>query len=384
MSQYYNEDKLNEDRSKKLIVACSNAQRDVVEKLIEANPNIRETINDKNNMGETALHVTAIGGDHYIVQTLLDNGADPKISDKQGRTPLMRAALLGNLDAVQVFVAHDETNVFDAGSTGQTPLHCACLISNMELINQFIELDSEGRALKMRDNEGNTPFLECAQPPVLNEPFEFLLEAGADVNEENNNGENALLFAARNGATKTITFLLEKGITYKATKKGNTPLHEVALRKNLAGVKIFLDGVAGVDLRQKNEDGDTPLSSACAGGDPEIVKLLISKNADVNDNCMHAAAKFNRPPIVRLLSTHKADIDKKNEKGETPLILAVEENLPDMCQLLLEAGAKWDIKYENPELSKKPIDAIQWSKLRNHKECTKVLEHAKKHGCVIC
>jgi len=92
----------------------------------------------------------------------------------------------------------------------------------------------------------------------------------------------------------------------------------------------------------------------------------------------------NRPPIVRLLSTHKADINKKNEKGETPLILAVEENLPDMCQLLLEAGAKLDIKYDNPELSKKPIDAIQWSKLRNHKECTKVLEHAKKHGCIIC
>ena len=208
MSEYFNEDKLNEDRSKKLIVACSNAQRDVVEKLIAASPNIQETINDKNNMGETALHVTATGGDHYIIQTLLDNGADPKISDRQGRTPLMRAALLGNLDAVQVFVGHDESNVYDAGSSGQTPLHCACLISNMELIHQFIELDGEGRALKMRDDQGNTPFLECAQPPVQIEPFEFLLESGADVNEENNNGETALLLAARNSATKAITFLL--------------------------------------------------------------------------------------------------------------------------------------------------------------------------------
>lgn len=208
MSQYFNEEKLNEDRSKKLIVACSNAQRDTVEKIIAATPNIRESINDKNNMGETALHATATGGDHYIVQCLLDNGADPKISDRQGRTPLMRAAYLGNLDAVQVFVAHDESNVLDAGSTGQTPLHCACLISNMELINQFIELDPAGKALKMKDNEGNTPFLSCAEPPVTIEPFEFLLESGSSVNEENNKGENALLLASRAGANKALKFLL--------------------------------------------------------------------------------------------------------------------------------------------------------------------------------
>lgn len=208
MSQYFNEDKLNEDRSKKLIVACSNAQRDVVEKLIAANPNIRESINEKNNMGETALHATATGGDHYIIQCLLDNGADPKISDRQGRTPLMRAALLGNLDAVQVFVDFDESNVLDDGSTGQVPLHCACLISNMDLIDQFIELDEERKTLKVRDNEGNTPFLACAQPPVGIEPFEHLLNAGADVNEENNKGENALLIASRNGANKAVRYLL--------------------------------------------------------------------------------------------------------------------------------------------------------------------------------
>ena len=91
-----------------------------------------------------------------------------------------------------------------------------------------------------------------------------------------------------------------------------------------------------------------------------------------------------RPAVVRLLASHKVDMNRKNEKGLTPLIIAVDENEPDMVQLLLEGGAKLDIKYENPELSKKPIDAIQWSKLRNHRECTKILEKAKKDGCVIC
>jgi uncharacterized protein len=157
-----------------------------------------------------------------------------------------------------------------------------------------------------------------------------------------------------------------------------------------------------VNLSQKNEDGDTPLGCGCAGGEPEIVKLLISKGADINENCIHAAAKLyvtpalwnssnelldasDRPAIVRLLCESKVDINKLNSKGETALIIAVEENLPEMVQLLLEGGARLDLKYSNPELDKKkPLDAIHWSKLRNHRECTKVLETAKKNGCLIC
>jgi ankyrin repeat protein len=209
MSQYFNEDKLNEDMSKKLIVACSNAKRDEVERLLQQE-NIRRAINEKNNMGETALHVTASGGDHFIIQSLLDNGADPKISDRQGRTPLMRAALLGNLDAVQVFLAHDQSNVFDKGSTGQLPLHCACLLSSMELISQFLELDPDGNTLKARDNQGNSPFLCCAEPPCTVEALEYLLDNAADINTENDKGETALLLAARAGANPAIKFLLGK------------------------------------------------------------------------------------------------------------------------------------------------------------------------------
>jgi len=215
------------------------------------------------------------------------------------------------------------------------------------------------------------------------EPFEYLLDSGSDINEENNNGQNALLIASKNSATKAIKYLLSKGIKFKPDKKGNTPLHEAALRKNGEAVKIFFNGVEGVNLSQVNDEGDTPLSSACAGGDIEICKVLIQKGGDVNKNCMHAAVKFNRPSVVKLLCGQKVDINKKNDKGLTPLIIAVEENEPDMVTLLLEGGAKIDIKHENPELSKKPIDAIQWSKLKNHRECTKILEKAKK-DCIIC
>ena len=210
MSQYFNEHKLDEDKSVKLIVACANANRDEVDTIIERDKNIRNTVNLKNNQGETALHVTATGGDHVIIQKLLDNGADMTISDKQGCTPLMRASAMGNLDAVQVFLSFNGENLFFPGTNGQTPLHCACLISNMPLISQFIELDHSGQTLKMKDKEGNSPFLAAANPPCNPEVLNFLLEHGSDINEQNNKGETALLIAARAGATPAVRFLLGK------------------------------------------------------------------------------------------------------------------------------------------------------------------------------
>ena len=96
MSTYFNEAKLNEDATKKLIVACADANRAEVEKIIANDPNIKQTILEKNNQGDTALHVTATGGDHYILQNLLEAGGDLTVSDKQGRTPLMKASLLGS------------------------------------------------------------------------------------------------------------------------------------------------------------------------------------------------------------------------------------------------------------------------------------------------
>lgn len=383
MSQYFNEAKLNEDKSKRLIVACADAKRDEVERLIEADPNIEQTINDKNNQGETALHATATGGDHYIVQSLLDHGADPKLSDKQGRTPLMRAALMGNLDAVQVFVAHDEDNIFDAGSTGMLPIHCACLISHLALVEQFIELDEEGKTLTVRDNEGTTAFLAAATPPINTEVLEFLLESGSDVNEKNNAGETALLLAAKAGNNKAIQYLLSKGATFTAAANGMTPLHEVAFRKNKEGVNIFLDGVAGVDVEALNNDGESPLALACAGGDIECVKLLLQKGCNKDRGCVHQATKFERPDVIRLLAAKGADLNGMNRIGQTPLVIAVEEDLPDMVRLLLEGGADPMIKHENQEVSKKPITAGQLAKLRGRKDCQKLLEKAQKEGCTI-
>lgn len=57
-----------------------------------------------------------------------------------------------------------------------------------------------------------------------------------------------------------------------------------------------------------NDEGDTPLASACAGGDTDICKLLIAKGGDVNKNCIHAAVKL----FVKLFPLGNRQVLDKN------------------------------------------------------------------------
>ena len=94
---------------------------------------------------------------------LLANGADNKISDKEGLTGMMRAVTVGNLQAAQVFIGHDESNIFDAGSKGETPLHAACLIADMEIVDHIMEVDEENKLIKVKDKEGNSSWHSAAR-----------------------------------------------------------------------------------------------------------------------------------------------------------------------------------------------------------------------------
>ena len=70
---------------------------------------------------------------------------------------------------------------------------------------------------------------------------------------------------------------------------------------------------AGADLNQKRrDDGMAPLLLASASGELEAVSLLLS---------------------------HKAEIDARNDDGETALILAVQQKVPAVVHELMSAGA---------------------------------------------
>ncbi len=59
--------------------------------------NYRQDLNPRNNQGETPIYIAA-QNNPALVQYLLSKGANPKVMDKNGRTPAIAAAEMGNMD----------------------------------------------------------------------------------------------------------------------------------------------------------------------------------------------------------------------------------------------------------------------------------------------
>ena len=108
----------------------------------------------------------------------------------------------------------------------------------------------------------------------------------------------------------------------------------------------------GADVNMKNDNGVWFLLVASGHGNARMVNLLLEKGIDVNitddydynNNTALSTAVINaKYDVVELLIEKGADINKENNKGDTPLIHAIRFEDYDMVQLLLEHP---DIEYD--------------------------------------
>jgi len=80
-------------------------------------------------------------------------------------------------------------------------------------------------------------------------------------------------------------------------------------------------------------------------GQRAVAEILIAKGADVNavdtesgSTPLHHAAGWGRKEVVELLLTKKADPNRRNKAGQTPLDLAISNNQTEVIQILKPAG----------------------------------------------
>lgn len=174
--------------SPELHVAARNDHAGVVMSLLLAgvDPNVRDA------QRNTALHVAVREDSGKAVEALLKSpGVDVNAINQAGETPLMLAAIRGQLDLVKLLVERGAL-VNDAGWSA---LHYAAAGPNEHVVRFLL---GRGADIDARSPNGTTPLMMAAGYGGLS-GADILIEAGADATLRNDHQMTAADFARRAG-----------------------------------------------------------------------------------------------------------------------------------------------------------------------------------------
>ena len=186
--------------------------------------------------GRTALISAAARGDLEVSSFLLQRGADVNIQDKQGYTALFHAIHARYEEVEKILLNHPNLDPNARGLNGITAL------------SSYVWRDRKNAAQK-------------------------LLELGADVNAQDDDGDAALHGAARNGNVEILGILLDKGADPNLkNKQGGTPLMWAAVFGHEDAARWLIEHGANPSL--KDNGGMTARDWAIKNKHENLVALL--------------------------------------------------------------------------------------------------------------
>ena len=214
-------------------------------------------LESSNIYGATALHIACARGMNEAVHSLIKKGANPKAIDKEGFGCVHYACKSNSIATVGLFLADIEMKSL----TGCTPLHTAVSHNLVAVANYLLE---NGAKVDDGDVQRTTPFLLSCAKPNSEEMIDVLIDFGADINAQNESGENGLnivLFKAPNN--ERFENLLKRGVSPNLQDPlGNTILSYVGdtekgtLESCVWYIHLLLS--YGADLDIVNIDGKRP------------------------------------------------------------------------------------------------------------------------------
>uniref|UniRef100_A0A8C2PSZ2 Ankyrin 2a, neuronal n=1 Tax=Cyprinus carpio TaxID=7962 RepID=A0A8C2PSZ2_CYPCA len=259
-----------------------------------------------NQYGLTPLHVAAHYDNQQVAMMLLEKGASPHATAKNGYTPLHIAAKKNQTQIASALLQYGaETNALT--KQGVSPLHLASQEGHTEMASLLLE---RGAHVSAATKSGLTPLHLAAQEDRV-QVAEILVKHEANVDQQTKLGYTPLIVACHYGNVKMVNFLLQNGANVNAkTKNGYTPLHQAAQQGNTHIINVLLQHGAKPNAVTMN--GNTALSIAKRLGYISVVDTLkvVTEEIITTTTTVTEKHKLNVPETMTEV------LDVSDEEGE--------------------------------------------------------------------
>jgi ankyrin repeat protein len=311
-----------------LALAAQRGDQAMVTRLIKAGADL----NLRNINGHSALSFAMFQNRTPIVKELIAAGADVNSADHRGMTPLMEAAMHDNEQMVEYLMSVG-ANVYARDKYGQTASDLAQgskyrqirqLLDSQTSTNYFKKVDPKNKFIEKNGKKSPVLSLWQAAAQGDREIVNWHLNNGMDINAEDENLENALSLTFKNAHIPLMLELLQKG----AKNPGETA-QEIEPEEN----------TRAVDIWEAAENGD--IASGIW-----FINNGISKNAknERGETPLIVAAHYDQTKVIEELISIKALLDEQDAQGNTALMRALEEKNIASAELLIDAGANLSSK----------------------------------------
>ena len=307
--------------------------------------------------GLTPLHAAARGGNPKLFDAVLAHGAELDTPGLPGQ-----AAAGGSVEIVSCIVSHAQPDqLADALRAAVRHGHIPVV---ERLMDHGLSLSIKSEPYDMGFTEGT--LLHTAAAAGRKDMVAFLLAKGLDVNARDRHVETQLEKDLHSKSPRKIKAALDR-LRYEAARKGRnggywshrltnriyqhdqTPLHRAAAAGHAGVVTLLLD--KGADVNAKNNRQCTALFFAARGPHQPMAAALLARGADPNVSGLsgytplHLAVLQGATDLVRTLLEHGANPSLKEKRlGRTPLHFAAHSALFEIVDLLIQADSDLDAK----------------------------------------
>jgi ankyrin repeat protein len=303
----------------------------------------------------TPLAFAVLGERTDAVKWLLANGANVHAPDADGDPPVLLACISDHPDCCRILLSGKADANASRGESGTTLLNAAAHGESIECVQILLE-HGAAQTINQMDRRG-THAMHWACQDKDAKILELLCKAKADVENKNGKGGSPLLLALTydggriDNGLECLRILIEHKVDVNAIddRNGMSPLGFAARQGLAEAAALLLKAGATATIGHMDHSGAHPMSWAAQEANPPLLKLLIEAKGNVEQRNGKGGTPLmlatcdpgpRNVECLRMLLKAKADPNQVDHEGDPAIIRTMMRDDEAQCAVLLEAGAR--------------------------------------------